>query len=82
MKEQIRNFETMEEKFFSTWQTVNLKIKNTSDLSKSSTITSMLQIAMYLSYDELRTLFAQYTQPKYHDLSTNNTRWYWSWIVL
>ena len=74
MKEQIRNFETMEEKIFSTWQIVNLKIKNTSDLSKSSTITSMLQIAMYLYYDELPTLFAQYTQPKYHDLSTNNTR--------
>ena len=75
MKEQTRNFETMEEKIFSTWQIVNLKIKNTSNLSKSSTATSMLQIAMYLPvyYDELRTMFAQYTQPKYYDLSTNNT---------
>ena len=27
-------------------------------------------------------MFAQYKQPKYHDLSTNNTHRYWSWILL
>ena len=40
-------------------------------------------IKLQCSYnDAIRTLFAQCTQAKYHDLSTNNMRRYWSWILL
>ena len=51
MKWQIGIFVGMEEKISTTWQMVNLEKKqkkSKSNLSKLSTITSMLQIAMYL----------------------------------
>ena len=85
MKQQIslRVFVTMYENKI--WDLANCQSqKNNSNLPKSSTITSMLQIAMYTYNDVKRTgtLFAQYKQPKYRDLSTNNTRRYWSWILL
>ena len=47
------------------------KKNNKPNLSKSSTVTSMLQ---FTDNDVIRTLFAQCTQPKYRDLSTNNMR--------
>ena len=59
-----------------TWEIVKLKIK----IKQNKPVdfaTSMLQIALQLQ-DVIRTLFAQYTQPKYCNLSTNNTRRYGS----
>ena len=70
----------MDEKKITTWPIVNLKIK-IKQVKPVDFATSILQIALYLQ-DVTRTLFAQYTQPKYRDLSTNNTRRYWSWIFL
>ena len=66
-------------------KTKNKKNKNKSNLSRSSTATSMLQLncnVLTCYNDAIRTLFAQCTQPKYGDLSTNNMRRCWSWILL
>ena len=63
----------MEEKKITTWQIVNLKIK-IKQVKPINFATSMLQIALYSTYKMvIRTLFEQYTRPKYSDLSTNNT---------
>ena len=65
---------------FTTGQIVSVKKKTKktkSNLSRSSTVTSMLQLNCNLLTcynDAIRTLFAQCTQPKYRDLSTNNMR--------
>ena len=79
MKQKIRIFMTIEEKnlpfgesSLSKWKKKETT-KNKLSLPKLSATAIMLQIAMH-SHDAIRTLFAQYTQPKYDDLLTNNKK--------
>ena len=73
---------------FTTRQIVSLKIKKNSksNLSRSSTVISMLQLncnVLFLQRCITYTVCAMYTtKVQYCNLSTNTMRRYWSWILL
>ena len=61
------------------------KQKNKSNLSQIKVVQCNINAVIKLQCiynDAIRTLFAQCTQPKYRNLSTNYMRRYWSWILL
>ena len=64
----------VEEKKFTIWQIVNLKMKIQVKPAKVVCSALILQIAVYPTVMQYihGTLLTQYTQPKYRDLSTNN----------
>ena len=70
---------------FTTGQIDSLKIKKKQQVKSIKVLNCNINAAIKLQCtynDAIRTLFAQCTQPKYRDLSTNNTRRYWGWIPL
>ena len=79
MKSQIRVFVTMYENKIYYWANCQPQNKKKQQVKSIKVVNCNISAAIKLQCtynDAIRTLFAQCTQPKYHDLSTNNMRRY------